>query len=56
MKLPSFDSDLKTDQKILAAEGVVGIVSGLTMLGHPKTAHVRFLIAVIALRSLLQLQ
>ena len=42
MKLPSFDKDLKADQAALAAEGVVGVVAGLTMLGHPKTAHVRF--------------
>lgn len=39
MKLPSFDKDLKADQTALAAEGVVGVVAGLTMLGHPKTAH-----------------
>lgn len=33
--------DLKTEEKILATEGVLGVVSGLTMLAHPQTAHVR---------------
>ena len=53
MKLPSFDSDLNTEQKVLTAEGVVGVVTGLTMLGHPKTAHVRIAITLRALTSLL---
>jgi hypothetical protein len=41
MKLPSFDKDLKTDEMVLATEGVLGVVSGLTMVGNPQTAHVR---------------
>lgn len=44
MKLPSFgccDADLKADQKVLATEGVIGMLGGITMMAHPKTAHVR---------------
>lgn len=43
MKWPKIDDDLKTDEKILATEGVLGVISGLTMVAHPKTAHVRTL-------------
>lgn len=39
MKLPSIDKDLQADETVLATEGVVGIVAGLTMLANPKAAH-----------------
>lgn len=38
---------MRTEEKILATEGVLGVAGGLTMLLHPKTAHVRTVLALI---------